>query len=199
MVASAAVASIAPARRVVSGWLRAGNIEVDIDPDLTIPPELPAFVDGIEPLAETGLAEQLGQAVPDLSGSLLGSPEAWWSPPERGILATWGEDATSLWVVATADTYSGMLDKWLHEPEDATAVSDLGSGGYVIEGDHIFQTPFRTIAANSVVAWTDGDLTFRLDSTMSPDRLVEVARSIAAASTDERNTLMTVASTDAAT
>jgi hypothetical protein len=179
LVLSAAVASIAPARRVVSGWLRAGNIEVEVDPDVTVTADLPAFVDGIEPLAEPDLASMLGRPVPDLSGSLLGSPEAWWSPPERGILATWDdEEATSLWVVATADTYPGMLEKWLHEPEDAASVPDLGDGGYLVEGSHIFQTPFRTIAADSVVAWTDGDLTFRLDSTMAPDRLVDVARSI---------------------
>jgi hypothetical protein len=179
LVLSAAVASIAPARRVVSGWLRAGNIEVEVDPDLTVSPELPAFVDDIPPLDEERLAGRLGQPVPDVSGSTLGAPDAWWSPPELGILATWSQDATSLWIVATADTYPASLDKWLREPDAATSVPDLGQGGYIVEGAHIFQTPFRTVAANSVVAWTDGDLTFRLDSTMSRDRLLEVARSIA--------------------
>ena len=57
LVLSAAVASIAPARRVVSGWLRAGNIEVEVDPDLTVSPELPAFVDDIAPLDEERLAD----------------------------------------------------------------------------------------------------------------------------------------------
>ena len=178
-VASATVASIAPARRVVSGWLRAGNIEVEIDPDLTVPPELPGFVDDLAPLDEERLAVRLGRPVPDVSRSTLGAPDAWWSPPELGILATWTQDATSLWVVATVDTIPSSLDKWLREPGAATSVPDLAEGGYVVEGAHIFQTPFRTVAANSVVAWTDGDLTFRLDSTMPVDDLLAVARAIA--------------------
>lgn len=179
LAVTAAVASIAPARRVVSGWLRAGNIDVEIDPDLTIGPELPAFVDDVAQLDDRQLAARLGQSVPDLSGSVLGPPQAWWSPPERGLLATWNRDSTSLWIVETVDTYPASLDKWLREPQAATSTPDLGEGGYVVEGAHIFQTPFRTVAANSVVAWTDGELTFRLDSTMPSDQLLEVARSIA--------------------
>jgi hypothetical protein len=179
LAVTVAVASIAPARRVVSGWLRAGNIDVEVDPDLTVAPDLPAFVDDVASLDEGPLAARLGQPVPDLSGSLLGLPQAWWSPPERGILATWNRDSTSLWIVETIDTYPASLDKWLHEPQAATSVPDLGEGGYVVEGEHIFQTPFRIVAANSVVAWTDGELTFRLDSTMPADELLEVARSIA--------------------
>ena len=179
LAVTTAVASIAPARRAVSGWLRAGNIDVGIDPDLTVGPELPAFVDDVASLDEGQLAARLGQPVPEVSGSLLGPPQAWWSPPERGILGTWNRDSTSLWIVETVDTSPASLDKWLREPEAATSVPDLGEGGYVVEGEHIFQTPFRTVAANSVVAWTDGELTFRLDSTMATDALLEVARSIA--------------------
>jgi FAD/FMN-containing dehydrogenase len=177
-VASAAVASIAPARRAVSGWLRAGNIEVEVDPDLTVSPQLPAFIDDLEPLATERVEGELGLPMPDVSTSRLGPPDAWWSPPELGVLATWVEGDTSLWIVATADTYPASLDKWLQSPAAAESVPDLGDGGYVVEGAHIFQTPFRTVSADSVVAWTAGDLTFRLDSTMSRDRLVAVARSL---------------------
>jgi hypothetical protein len=179
LAVTAAVASIAPARRVVSGWLRAGNIDVEVDPDLTVGRDLPAFVDDVAQLDDAQLAARLGQQVPDLSESLLGPPLAWWSPPERGILATWTRDSTSLWIVETVETSPASLDKWLREPDTATSVADLGDGGYVVEGAHIFQTPFRTVAANSVVDWTDGELTFRLDSTMATDELLEVARSIA--------------------
>jgi hypothetical protein len=174
-----AVASIAPARRAVSGWLRVGNIDVEVDPDLTVEPELPSFVDDLAPLDEASLATRLGQPVPGVSESVLGPPQAWWSPPERGILATWSRASTSLWIVQTVESYRAPLDKWLREPQAATAIPDLGDGGYVVEGAHVFQTPFRTVAANSVVAWSDGELTFRLDSSMPTDELLEVARSIA--------------------
>src|SRR3990170_2372917 len=60
-VASAAVASIPSARRAVSGWLRAGNIDVEIDPDLTVGTDLPAFVDDVAPLDDGQLADRLGQ------------------------------------------------------------------------------------------------------------------------------------------
>ena len=72
----------------------------------------------------------------------------------------------------TVETLPASLDKWLRNPGAATAVDDLGDGGYVVEGTHIFQTPFRIVAASSVVAWSDGDLTFRLDSTMPDDQLI---------------------------
>lgn len=179
-MASAAVASIAPARRVVSGWLRAGDIEIEIDPDLTVGRQLPSFIDGAEPLEPSRLAGDVGTRVPDVSTSRLGAPGAWWSPLEGGVLATWHADDTSLWIVESADTLPGMLEKWLRHAEAGTTVPDLGDGGYVVEGRHIFQTPFRTVAANSVVAWSDGDLTFRFDSTMPSDELLDVARSIAA-------------------
>ena len=178
LVISAAVASIAPARRVVSGWLRAGNIDVEVDPDLTIPPELPSFLDGVRPLDRGRLATVLGLPVPDVSTSDLGPPDAWWAPPECGILATWSGDETSLWIVQTADTFPGSLDKWLRNPNVARPVDDLGDTAYVVEGRHIFQTPFRTVASTSVVAWADGELTFRLDSTMPGDELLEVARTL---------------------
>lgn len=179
LVVSAALASIEPARRVVSGWLRAGNIDVEIDPDLTVPPELPSFIDHVDPLRPGELADRLGLRVPDVADSPLGPPDAWWSPPEGGILATWSDQETSLWIVATVDTLPASLEKWLRNPGAATAVDDLGDGGYMVEGTHIFQTPFRTVAASSVVAWSDDDLTFRFDSTMPADQLTDAARSIA--------------------
>lgn len=179
LIVSAAVASISPARRVVSGWLRAGNIDVEIDPHLTVPADLPNFVDDVEPLRRDELAERLGLRAPEVSRSPLGAPDAWWLPPEGGILATWNDHETSLWIVATVDTFPASLDKWLRDPEAAAVVDDLGDGGYVVEGSHIFQTPFRTVASSSVVAWTDGELTFRFDSTMPADDLVAVAQALA--------------------
>ncbi len=178
-VASAGFAAIAPARRVVSGWLSAGDIEVEIDPDLTIERRLPSFIDGAVPLEPNQLAGELGASVPDVSSSPLGPPDAWWTPPEPGIVATWNADDTSLWIVDSADMSPGMLEKWLRNPGAGTSVPDLGDGGFVVEGMHIFQTPFRTVGAKSVVAWSDGDFTFRLDSTMPVDELLEIARSIA--------------------
>ena len=65
---------------------------------------------------------------PMCRGRRSARPDAWWSPPERGILATWSQDATSLWIVATADTFPASLDKWLREPECRQSRPRSGSG-----------------------------------------------------------------------
>ena len=178
IVATAALASIAPARRVVSDWLRAGNIEVEIDPRVTVVPSLPSFIDGARPLHQDELAIELGLAVPDLSESLLGQPSAWWSTEEPGVVGTWAEEDTSLWVVASSETFPGALEKWVRDASQVTALPTLGDGGYAVGGAHVFDTPYRRTRAQSVVAWTEGPLTFRLDSSMPRARLIAVAQSI---------------------
>ena len=178
-VVAGSVAAFAPARRVVSGWLRAGPIEVELDPELTVEPALPSFVDRSSPLRIDELEGELGHPVPDVSGSALGAPHAWWSPPEGGVLATWNEGETSLWIVAAEDTFPERLEKWIPEPGRAEDLPSLGDGGYVVAGEHVLDTPYRRIKAQNVVAWTDDGFTFRLDSALASDDLVAIAEAIA--------------------
>lgn len=180
-VVAASVLSIAPARRTVSGWLHAGPIDVEVDPELTVERALPAFVDGSTPLNEDELTGALGRPLPDITRSVLGPPHGWWAPPERGVLATWNEAETSLWIVAAEDTFAERLEKWILEPELSQDLPTLGDGGYVVAGEHVLDTPYRRVRAQNVVAWTDGGLTFRLDSSMAGDELIEVAEAIEAA------------------
>jgi hypothetical protein len=182
-VVAGAVLAIAPARRVVSGWLHAGPIDVGIDPDVTVGPALPTFVDGSSPLTVDQLENALGGPVPEVSTTVLGEPDGWWWPPERGVLATWNLGETSLWMVRAEDTFPERLEKWLPDAGWAEPLPQLGDGGYAVAREHVMDTPYRRLAARNVVAWEAGGIVFRLDSSLTRDQLVAIAEAIATAQT----------------
>ena len=181
-VVAASVVSIAPARRVVGGWLRAGRIDVSVDPNMTIEPGLPGFIDAATPIDQSYATTLLGHTPPDLASSSLGVPDGWWTVPEGGVLLTWTETVTSLWMVPTGEHEAGHIDKIVRvaDAEHPTWLPDLGNGGIAIDAPHLVLTPQRRVAAGSVVAWDVGGITFRLESTLDIDELVLVAESIAA-------------------
>ncbi len=182
-VLAGAVASIPPARHAVGGWLRAGRIDVSIDPDVTIDPGLPAFIDDATPIDPADAPIVLGQDLPDLTSTSLGPPTGWWTVPEGGVVVTWNDTETSLWIVATGPGEQGHIDKSIDASGavSATWLPDLGNGGIAIDGAHLMQTPRRTVAAESVVAWDEGGLTFRLEAALDIDDLVQIAEAISAA------------------
>ena len=97
---AATVLAVAPARRVVSGWFGAGRIEVEVDRSAD-PTGLPSFTAPAERIDRAAAGEFLGRPMPPVDGSPLGVPSDWWTLPEGGVLVSWPDGGTSLWVVVT--------------------------------------------------------------------------------------------------
>ena len=174
-----AVVSIAPARRAVGGWLRAGRIDISIDPDAHVDQyQLPSFIEGATPIDPARSAEFVGRPPPDVTATSLGEPQGWWTVPEGGVLLTWDEGETSLWIVTTDAHQSGMINKLVNSAGAVTDLPNLGDGGFAVRGTHVMQTGHRRMTAASVVAWQEGGLTFRLESSSDLDLLTAIARSI---------------------
>lgn len=176
-VLGGAIVAIAPARRVVGGWLGVGRIEVEVD-RAADPTGLPTFSEPATPIDESAVDDVLGQAMPPIDGSDLGPPSGWWTLPEGGVLAGWPDGAATLWVVES-DFGNELLKKVAGGADVVTELPDLGDGGVAISGAHLLQTPHRRINADNVVIWTEGELTFRLDGAADVDELVEFARRLA--------------------
>jgi hypothetical protein len=175
-VIAATVLAVAPARRVVSGWFGAGRIEVEVDRSAD-PTGLPSFTAPAERIDGADAGEILGRPMPPVDGSSLGAPSDWWTLPEGGVLVSWPDGGTSLWVTVSGD--GDLVKKVVDGANDVTELPDLGDGGVAVSGVHLLQTPHRRVRANSVVVWTDGGLTFRLDGTGPLDDVIAIAESLA--------------------
>jgi hypothetical protein len=179
------VVAIAPARRAVGGWLRIGRIEVEIAPAVDTS-ALPALTDEATRIGPEDTGSVLGQPMPAVGGSSLGPPTDWWTLPEGGVVVGWGDGETSLWVVPTGD--DELLKKVAGTGEVVAEVPALGEGGIVVRGPHLFQSPHRRVAADTVVVWTAGDLTYRLeDAAAEPGRLLAIAEQLAATASTDRS------------
>lgn len=179
-ILAGSIASIPPARRAVGGWLRAGRIEVTVDPQATIDPALPSFLDDATPIDPVDRAAVLGQLPPDVRSTALGSPTAWWTVPEGGVVATWAEGMTSLWILPVDIPDYWFIDKSVETADAVTDLPDLGDGGFAVAWTHLMETPHRLVAADAVVVWSGGTLMFRLESDLDVDVLITLAESIAA-------------------
>jgi hypothetical protein len=176
-VIAATVLAVAPARRVVSGWFGAGRIEVEVDRSAD-PTGLPSFTAPAERIDSADAGEFLGRPMPLVDGSSLGVPRDWWTLPEGGVLVSWPDGGTSLWVVVT--NRDGDVVKKVAEGNEVVAeLPALGDGGLAVTGGHLLQTPHRRVRADAVVAWSDGELTFRLEGTRPIDELIAIAEQLA--------------------
>jgi len=173
---AAAVVTVAPARHAVGGWLRSGRIDVELDPAAGRPPELPAFTSAAVTLDPAQAAERLGRPLPDVSGSDLGAPTGWAGVPEGGVVAGFADGVTSLWIVDDRDGV--LVHKTAGSGTGVAELPGLGDGGFAVNGRHVMQTEFRRVAADRVVVWSDGGLTFRLESTRPTDELIAAAEAM---------------------
>ena len=57
-------------------------------------------------------------------------------------------------------------------------MTGLGDEAVLITGDHVLQTPQRQIAAGTVLLWISDDIEYRLESTLTEEEIVEIARAI---------------------
>ncbi len=173
-----AVLGVAPLRGAVADWLGIGSTQVDVRPDSVVPESLPSIDAGASLISPTVAAAQLGQPTFDrVVDSALGEPSGFALVPEGGVLTVW-PDGTTLWV-HTADVDPSMwLQKLVGSAEDVSAVDGLGDDAIAIAGDHVLQTPHRTVAAPNTVLWTDGPLEFRLAGDAPIDDLIDTARNL---------------------
>lgn len=174
------VLAVAPARRVVGGWLRVGRIDVELAPSADTGGEtvgLPAFTDAVPRIEAADADDVLGGAMPAVGATPLGAPRDWWAPPEGGVLVGWGDGATSLWVVVT-DGDERLVKQLVAGVSEVVEVPGLGDWALAVDGEHVVQTPARRVAADAVVAWTSGDLTFRLEGTAELEQLIALARQL---------------------
>ena len=90
----------------------------------------------------------------------------------------WGDGASTLWV-HRADVPAPVLVKQLiAADQQAQVVAGIGDGALSITGDHVLVTPHRTIAAGTVLLWTDGPTELRLESDLPLDTMIAAARQI---------------------
>jgi hypothetical protein len=176
-VVAGAVVAIAPARRAVGGWLGAGRIEVELDRRADVD-GLPDFTAPARRIAPGDATALLGGEVPPLDGSALGAPTTWWTLPEGGVLVGWADGETSLWVVPTGGD-DWVLQKAVAGSDDARKLPDLGDGGVAVTGAHRVATPYRLARAESVVAWEDDELSYRLEGAGDVDELIAIAGQLA--------------------
>ena len=177
-VIAGTVLAVAPARRAVGGWFGAGRIDVEFD-RTAVPAGLPAFTDAAAPIAPDAATRLLGQPMPPVDGSSLGAPSSWWTVPEGGVLVSWPDGDTSLWVVRVEGDGGDLVKQVAAGETVVSELPTLGDRGIAVSGDHVLQTPHRRVRATSVVVWTDGDLMLRLDGTRPTEQLVAIATQLA--------------------
>ena len=93
------------------------------------------------------------------------------------MLVSWPTGET-LWLTVTGDG-GDLLKKVADGANDVIELRDLGNGGVAITGEHLLQTPHRRVRANSVVIWTYGGLTLRLDGERPLAELIDSAYRLA--------------------
>lgn len=171
----AATLVITPAREAVARWLGIGSIRIEVGPEQ--PAGGTPIVEGLAPISPGAAATLLGRPLP--ASNALGPPAAVYAMPavEGGVLLTWNQGETTLWVHAGTTDGAIVNAKRLGPQNQIEPVAGLGDFALLVAGAHILQTPHRTIAATTVVLWTERGIEYRLESNLPEDALVEAARS----------------------
>lgn len=174
---------VAPVREAVADWLGIGSTQIDRRPaddgDAGAGRERPRLGDGLEPATPAEVEAALGTtpAALGLGESQLAAPAVAAVPPEGGVVLAWQQGAATLWV--RPRTEGSLLTK-RPVAEGGMEVEDLvgpGDEAVLVTGDHVLETPGRSLASSSVVLWLDGRWEFRLEADLPPSRLVAIARS----------------------
>lgn len=166
----AGVVAVAPAREAVARWLGV-RIERDDGASAT-----GSFTDGVTILdLDTAFdLARLDRAT--FEATPLGLPDAAGTPPEGGVVLSWSEGATTLWVRAGDDDV--VVVKRLIGSRRAELVSDLGDDAVLIAGDHVLDTPSRRVAAGTVLWWLADGQQWRLESQLDPATMLTMAHAL---------------------
>ena len=127
---------------------------------VAVPTGLPSFADPTERIDPAAADEVLGRPMPGWTRAA--GPAERVVVPARGRRARRLADGETLWM-SPATMATSWSKKVAGGADVLIELRDLGDGGVAITGEHLLQTPHRRVAADNVVAWTDGELTFRLD------------------------------------
>jgi hypothetical protein len=173
-----AIGGISPLRSAVADWLGIGSTRVEVrpDPDAT-PVSLPGIDDRATPISPRQAAGHLEpELLERLDDTELGAPAGFALIPEGGVLVVWS-DRTTLWVHGRRVDVDGWLEK-LVATDQVQRVDDLGDDALAVVGDHVLETPERTLRAGTTVLWTRGATEFRLAGDRALDELIAAARVI---------------------
>ena len=173
---SSSRSAITPVRRAVADWLGIGSTTVVHVPSTAPagPAPLPITA-GLRRIDAAEADRRLGRPLPDATATVLGAPQALAAMPEGGVLMVWADGASTLWV-HRADMPAGVLvKKLIGADQPVTSLDGIGDGALAITGDHVLVTPHRTIAAGTVLLWTDGPTELRLESDLPLDTMIAIA------------------------
>ena len=185
VVALVATLAVAPAREAVARWLGIGSTRIERVPDgASDLSGLPTISSALTPASVEEAEAALGQALPVVEA--LGPPDAVFVPPEGGVILSWPEGSTTLWIRDPDFEPAMFVKKLVDAGEPAESIAGVGDEALIVEGTHILETPHRRLAAGTVLLWVDGDKEYRLESDLDRDTMVDVARSIEPAATGDR-------------
>jgi hypothetical protein len=159
--------------------LRFGSTRIErVDPQQGDPSALPPIDAGLPPISQADAAVVLGRPLPTIADPTLGIPNLIAVAPEGAVLLGWDHGSTTLWIRPTADPADLRMAKLLDEIDTVEPVASLGDGAVVVEGDHVLTTPYRHVAAGTVLLWIDDGLEYRLESDLGLEAMLSIARSI---------------------
>ena len=168
----AAVVIVPPARASVARWF---GVRVERDDGAS---GTGAFADDVTDLDVDAAIEIAGLDRATLERTTLGRPAAAGTPPEGGVLLSWRDGATTLWVRPGDDDV--VVVKRLIGSTRADVVSDLGDYAVLIEGDHVLDTPARRVAAGTVLWWLADGRQWRLESDLDAATMLDIATALTA-------------------
>jgi hypothetical protein len=177
VVALVATLAVAPAREAVARWLGIGSTRIERVPGGDSDPSgLPTISNALTPASVEDAEDALGETLPVVEA--LGPPEAVYMPPEGGVILSWREGSTTLWIRDPDFAPEMFVKKLVEAGEPAESVAGVGDEALIVEGTHILETPHRRVAAGTVLLWVDGAEEYRLESDLDRAAMIEIARSV---------------------
>ena len=168
--------AVAPVRSAVADWLGIGRTHVVKVPGGVDTRGLPLIQERLMAVSHDEAERALGRSLPTVEA--LGDPQVLVLPPEGGVIMAWPEGRTTLWVHSIDVDPRVFLDKLVAVGEKVEPVEGVGDAALYVEGTHILETPGRTLAARSVLLWVQDGVEYRLESDLSRDQMIEVAKSV---------------------
>jgi len=140
-----------------------------------IPADLPGIDIGATPISSRDAEARLGtERFYRLAATDLGSPSGFADVSEGGLLVVW-PDRTTLWVHDARMDVSVWLEKLVATDQQVDRVEGLGDDALAVIGDHLLETPHRTIRASTTVLWVHGSTEYRLAADLDVDTLIALA------------------------
>ena len=168
--------AVAPVRSAVADWLGIGSTHVVKVPGGVDTSGLPLIQERLRPVSRDEAEGVLRRPLPTVAA--LGDPQIVVLPPEGGVLMGWTEGNTTLWVHPIDIDPELFLQKLVAVGENVEPVEGVGDAALYVEGTHILETPGRRLAARSVLLWVQDGVEYRLESDLSRDEMIDVAKSV---------------------